>query len=366
MTTNPQIYTCATTYELTAKPNSAENYRFDRWGGDVTGTANPITVTDVPKNVTAYFVLNTQPVTLEGAKTLLDGSRDVLVVDVSTAAEFVASHLLCAKNYEWSSSTQTFLTSIASLSAYKTMDILVYDQTGIKSEGAANNLAGQGFTSVRYMTDGLYDWMVAGYETFTTAEDADVCTSLGPKAYAGTDQTVNENQNVTLNGSGSSAGTASWVQVEGVSVTLSNPAASNPTFMAPDLNGPAATDTLVFHLTVTDAGGKTDTDSVTVTVHWNNLAPTANAGADQTVEYGDAVQLNGSGSTDPENNTLSYQWIASSGTINPALSDSATATPSFTAPNTSGWVLCQLTVTDNGGLSDTDTVKITVQQGGQP
>jgi len=318
--------------------------------------------------VTAYFVLNIPTVALDlnGARNLLDGNRDVLVLDVSEAAQFDKSHLLCAKNYVWNSNSQAFTPSTAGLSAYKTMDVLVYDQTGANSEGAAKNLAGQGFMKVKYMTDGIDDWMAEGYEVFTTAEDSAECTSPGPLAYAGTDQTVNENQQVTLNGSGSSAGVSyAWEQKEGNSVTI-DATAPNPSFTAIDLNGPAATDTLVFHLTVTDAGGKKDTDSVRVTVRWNNVAPTANAGAPQTVEYGDTVQLSGSASTDSDNNALSYQWVASGGTISPVLANPATATPSFTAPSTSGFVIYTLTVTDNGGLSDTDTVTITIQPPGQP
>ena len=318
---------------------------------------------DTSKTVTANFTLNSQPITLQGVKSLLDGNRDVLVVDIGSAADYAGSHLLCAKNYVWNPALNSFASGSASLGAYKTMTILLYDRTGANTANAANNLGSQGFTSVKYMTDGINDWMAAGYETFTTAEDGDVCTSPGPLAYAGTDQTVNENQKVTLNGSGSSGVSYEWAQKEGASVTLSNPAAQNPTFTAPDLNGPAAAATLVFHLTVTDAGGRKDTDSVTVTVRWDNIAPTANAGPDQTVKYGDTVKLNGSASSDPENKIVSYQWTASSGTINPALSGSTTAAPSFTAPSKSGWVIYSLTVTDNGGLSSTDTVKITVTEG---
>ncbi len=318
---------------------------------------------DTSKTVTANFTLNSQPITLQGVKSLLDGNRDVLVVDIGSAADYAGSHLLCAKNYVWNPALNSFASGSASLSAYKTMTILLYDRTGANTANAANNLGSQGFTSVKYMTDGINDWMAAGYETFTTAEDGDVCTSPGPLAYAGMDQTVNENQKVTLNGSGSSGVSYEWTQVQGPSVTLSNPAAQNPTFTAPDLNGPAAAATLVFHLTVTDAGGRKDTDSVTVTVRWDNIAPTANAGPDQTVKYGDKVKLNGSASSDPENKIVSYQWTASSGTINPTLSGSTTATPSFTAPSKSGWVIYSLSVTDNGGLSSTDTVKITVTEG---
>lgn len=343
---------------------AATQYRFDRWGGSLTGSVNPTTIKmDSDKNVTAYFVLKTKAVSLEEAKNLLDANRDVLVIDIGTAEDFAAGHLLCAKNHAWNGST--FSPGTGGLSAYKNINVLLYSRTGANTKSAADNLAAQGFTSVKYLTDGLDDWMAEGYETFTTAGDGAVCTSTGPLAYAGNDQTVNENQTVTLNGSGSSAGVSyAWEQAEGASVALSNSSAQNPTFKAPDLDGPAANSILIFHLTVTDGGGNTDTDSVVVTVHWNNAPPTASAGPDQAVKYGDTVQLNGTGSTDPENHIVSYQWSASSGTINPALSGSTTATPTFTAPSKAGWVMYQLTVTDNGGLSHTDTVKITVAAGG--
>ena len=66
-------------------------------------------------------------------------------------------------------------------------------------------------------------------------------------------------------------------------MTLSSAAAAKPTFTAPSsLSNNAA---LTFRLTVTDAGGLTATDTVTVTVvaAANNQAPTADAGADETV-----------------------------------------------------------------------------------
>jgi rhodanese-related sulfurtransferase len=359
----PASWTCSSSYTLTAVPNSSANYRFDRWGGSVSGSTNPITVmADVVKSVTAYFVLKTEAVSLQEAKNLIDVSKDVLVLDVSSTSNFAASHMLCAKNYVWNSGSNSFSTSITNLSPYKEDDILIYEQNGTNTDDTADYLAGQGFTSIYYMTDGLDDWIAEGYETFTTAEDAANCTSLPPLAYAGADQNVNENQNVTLNGSGSSSGVSyAWTQVEGSTVSLSNPAAQKSTFTSPDLNG--GDSELIFHLTVTDGSGKKDTDSVTVNVNWNNAAPNANAGPDQTVSYGAMVTLNGSASSDPENSIASYQWMAFSGTIMPTLLNSSTATPSFTAPSKAGWVIYELTVSDNGGLTDTDTVRIYVEEG---
>ena len=76
---------------------------------------------------------------------------------------------------------------------------------------------------------------------------------------------------------------------------------------------------LTFELKVCDGGTPTlcSTDSVTVKVREQNLAPTANAGADQEVASGAKVTLDGSGSTDPNTeaplNTLSYKWTQTAG-----------------------------------------------------
>lgn len=97
----------------------------------------------------------------------------------------------------------------------------------------------------------------------------------------------------------------------------------------------------------------------------SNAAPTANAGTDQTVTTQTTVNLNGSGSTDPDGDTLSYQWSQSSGP-SVTLSGASTATPSFTAPtlavNAPDAVLTfQLIVNDATVNSSADTVNVTVE-----
>ena len=96
-------------------------------------------------------------------------------------------------------------------------------------------------------------------------------------------------------------------------------------------------------------------------------APTAEAGPDQTVGQGALVTLDGSGSSDPEGEALSYAWSQTGGTPRVVLSDSAAVRPTFTAPGqlTDDAVLeFSLTVTDARGLaSAADTVAVTVTAG---
>ena len=159
------------------------------------------------------------------------------------------------------------------------------------------------------------------------------CRGEPPAANAGVNQSVNEQQLVALDGSGSSdpdgdALSYSWAQVSGPPVVMSDPTAAKPTFMAPFvvLGG----ETLTFELTVT-ANGDTDTDTVSISVVNVNHAPVAAAGDDQSIAEGSLVTLDGQDSFDVDADPISYTWVQISG---PAvtLNGANTATPSFTAP----------------------------------
>jgi K319L-like, PKD domain len=185
--------------------------------------------------------------------------------------------------------------------------------------------------------------------------------NTAPTANAGGDQTVASGAAVSLDGTGSSDPendtlTYAWTQTSGPPVTLTGANTATPSFTAPA--GPA---TLTFDLQVCDPGALCDTDSVTVNVSGAaNTAPTANAGTDQTVASGAAVSLDGTGSTDPENDTLTYAWSQTGGTA-VTLTGANTATPSFTAPTGPATLTFELEVCDPGALCDTDSVVVDVQ-----
>jgi YVTN family beta-propeller protein len=90
-----------------------------------------------------------------------------------------------------------------------------------------------------------------------------------PNADAGSDQSVNSNEVVQLDGSNSSDPNGSsltyfWNQTSGPEITLSDPTSPNPTFVAPETN--EKTD-LVFQLTVTnEEGTSSEPDEVIITV----------------------------------------------------------------------------------------------------
>ncbi len=101
-----------------------------------------------------------------------------------------------------------------------------------------------------------------------------------------------------------------------------------------------------------------DTNGVEdVFVHVRNGAnqpPVADAGLDQTLEctgFTTPVVLDGSGSSDPDNDPLTYSWENSFGTVAGAI---------ISVPFSLGSHLATLTVDDGNGGTDSDSVNVTV------
>ena len=92
-----------------------------------------------------------------------------------------------------------------------------------------------------------------------------------------------------------------------------------------------------------------------------NNAPTANAGEDQTVNANTTVTLDGTASSDPDGDALTYAWTGPED-IELTDADTDTATFTTTTAQVGDTLTFTLTVTDPGGKSGADDVEITVQQ----
>ena len=177
-----------------------------------------------------------------------------------------------------------------------------------------------------------------------------------PTAYAGPDQTVELQDTVALDGSGSTPSvegntlTFSWQQTDGPSVTLDDPTSATPQFLADSLG------TVTFELTVTENDNSSATDTVTIEVV-GNLLLIADAGDNMTVKIGSTVTLDGSGSYDQSGDAITYAWKAPNGIT---LSDATAAQPTFTASDTISTLEFELTVRDSKGDIAVDTVIVTV------
>jgi len=185
-------------------------------------------------------------------------------------------------------------------------------------------------------------------------------------ADAGNDKSVVSGMQVTLDGGGSSSdigGTLEflWEQTSGETITLTNNKSKLCTFIAPIVTSKTI---LTFRLTVTEDGGYLSTrnteDTVNIIVNPNN-APKAIAESNlNTIKINGEINFDASKSNDSDSTSLIYTWTDNQGSL---LSDQAVFTHKFTQ---SGIQLINLKVTDEGGLSDSTTLEITVNELQEP
>ena len=188
--------------------------------------------------------------------------------------------------------------------------------------------------------------------------DRAICINRPPVANAGPDLIADERTLVTLSSAASTDAdnnplVATWVQVSGRTVTL-----SNGTFTAPEVT---ADETFSFGLTVNDGTVNSAVDTVQVTVRQLNRAPVAMAGPAQTVDERSTVRLAGSGS-DLDGDALTYAWTQVSGPL-VAFTDASSATAQFSAPEIGAMelpVVLSLVVSDGMIVSAPSLLTITV------
>jgi chitinase len=173
-----------------------------------------------------------------------------------------------------------------------------------------------------------------------------------PIANAGKDLGVTGPASVTLDGSASrdpegSAIGYGWMQVSGPAVQLAGANQAQASFnldeVSQDVN-------LVFELTVTDADGLTAKDQVVVTnkAPQPNLAPVVALPATAKVESGKQVSIQAQ-ATDPNGDTLSYQWTVPAGLT---ATGQSSATLVVTGPSVTAETGYDLSVTVTDGALD--------------
>jgi hypothetical protein len=184
--------------------------------------------------------------------------------------------------------------------------------------------------------------------------------NVAPVANAGLDQSgVAPGTLITLDGSGSSDAngdplTYSWslTRPAGSAAVLSSTTSVSPTFTV-DRDGDYVVQLIVNDGTVSS----TTPDSVIITS--DNVAPVANAGPDQLGLLPGVVTLDGSGSSDPNGDPLTYSWSLTPPAGSAAvLSSTTSVSPTFTVDLPGDYVV-ELIVNDGTVDSLPDSVTVT-------
>ena len=238
---------------------------------------------------------------------------------------------------------------------------------------SAKNTASTTFTVPSGAKDKVLTFQLVGSDGYGGSARDTVSVSVGGErlrllvADAGPDQTVDEGDQVSLDGSESHSPhgeslTFSWVQTFGDSVEISDADTDSPSFTAPAVKN-GETKILAFKLIVSADKLGSATDVVIIRVKTHNSDPSANAGSDQTVNTRATVTLAGSGS-DPNGDKIRYSWKQTSGQ-SVRLSSPTISTPTFIAPVVANGqtktLTFELSVSDGQGGTDSDTVTITVK-----
>jgi beta-lactam-binding protein with PASTA domain len=214
------------------------------------------------------------------------------------------------------------------------------------------------FKEIRFFQK-ISQWECSWFATCYTSIFNGTVTNHPPVAEAGPDQDVTVGSLVTLDGRNSSDPDGDLIMYNwsiagvppGSSAALDNPASVVPTF-TPDKPG-----IYTLSLVVSDGKASSTPDFVQITAALPNVAPTANAGPDQSVITGSIVYLDGNWSFDPDGDPLAYYWqiLSKPDGSNAYLSDLNSVSPNFTTDRDGDYFI-QLTVSDGSLYSLPDDV----------
>ena len=185
-----------------------------------------------------------------------------------------------------------------------------------------------------------------------------------PIAVAGPDQVITlPTDSISLDGSASNdpdgmIGEWLWKKISGpASFNIINAAAAKTVVKN------LVTGVYRFELMVKDDAGLSAKDTVQIAINdpsQPNRPPVANAGTDQTIILPtNNIIVDGSGSTDPDNNITNYQWTKISGP-SPSIITNANAVQTQVNNLIEGVYQFELKVTDAGALFSKDTMQVLV------
>ena len=200
-----------------------------------------------------------------------------------------------------------------------------------------------------------------GTESTSDAVSVTISNNNPPSVNAGQDLAANKGDTVTLSGTASDADsdplTYMWTHDRpGLGISLADDAALLTTFTAPEVTADTA---VIFTLTADD-GGKSSSDTVSVTI-FNNHSPSVNASQNQAVDEGDTVTLSGTAS-DADSDPLTYMWTHDQPGLGISPANDTALLITFTAPEVAAdtAVIFTLTASD-GTVSTSDTVSVTIK-----
>ncbi|WP_144392703.1 PKD domain-containing protein [Pleionea sediminis] len=186
-----------------------------------------------------------------------------------------------------------------------------------------------------------------------------------PVANAGPDQSGMTQQTFMLNGEASADPDGdslnySWSLItkpDGSSASITNASSVNASITA-DIEGQYSV-----QLIVNDGELSSQPDTASISVIRPNEKPVANAGIDQNAQVSDVITLDGSRSSDPEGDPLTYSWVLTSTPSGSSivLMNSDKVNPTL-QPDVVGDYVAQLTVNDGELDSDPDSVTVSVSQ----
>jgi hypothetical protein len=227
----------------------------------------------------------------------------------------------------------------------------------IAAPTTANSVAG----SNRYEQDGTYPVTVtvtddaagSGQHGFTV-----FVNNVAPTVDAGPDVAIDAGDTVTLDAGFSDPGADPWTATvdwgDGSAVEAASVDQAAKTISGSHPYPGAGTFTATVCILDDDDQG-CDGFEVTVTAIAAE-APAADPGGPYTGDEGTPISIDGSASSDGDGTIVAYRWTADGGTFD----DPTLAAPTFTAPD-NGTYTVTLEVTDNDGLTDTDSTTVKVR-----